>query len=216
MRPAAPCRSPTRSRGCFRRALRPRSCSTRSRPISCIGWPRANRPAEREFLLPDIGSTAGDRPHHRTRQHRQSRSRAGAQARSHPRCRLDQPDLCVAGRARAGADRHSLCAARRPLCRDRDLLSQARRVDRPPRRGRGPRRLHQPHARHHHAAHRRCRAGASGRAFIMRAARAGWKPGSAARSMSRPSNCWRAMSRASGRAGSPMCRSSRCCSGIPT
>ena len=99
-------------------------------PDLLIGWPRANRPEEREFLLPDIGSAPGDRPHHRARQHRQSRSGAGAQARSHSRCRLDQRRPCVARRARAGADRHSLCAARRPLCRDRDVLSQARRIDR--------------------------------------------------------------------------------------
>ena len=56
-------------------------------PDLLLGWPRANRPEEREFLLPDIGAPAGSRPHHRPRQHRQSRSRAGAQARPHPRRR---------------------------------------------------------------------------------------------------------------------------------
>ena len=41
---------------------------------------------------------AGSRPHHRPRQHRQSRSRARAQARPHPRRRLDQRDLRLARR----------------------------------------------------------------------------------------------------------------------
>src|SRR5262249_43981706 len=51
-------------------------------------------------------------PHHRARQHRQSRSRARAQTRSHSRRRQREPDLRLARRPRAAADRHSLRAAR--------------------------------------------------------------------------------------------------------
>ena len=54
-------------------------------------------------------------------------------------------------------------------------------------------------------------------AFIMRAARAASKPGLAARSTSRPSSSSAlAMSRPGARAGSRWCRSSRSCCGIPT
>ena len=51
----------------------------------------ARQPA-RGMRVPAAGHrrAAGGRPHHRPRQHRQSRSGAGAQARPHPRCRLDQ------------------------------------------------------------------------------------------------------------------------------
>ena len=81
----------------------------------------AARQPPRGVRVPAAGRLAppGGRPHHRPRQHRQSRGRAGAQARPHPRRRRDQPDLRVARRPRAGADRHPLCAARRPLRRDR-------------------------------------------------------------------------------------------------
>src|SRR5262249_25788076 len=51
-------------------------------------------------------------PHHRARQHRQSRSRARAQTPSHSPRRQREPDLRLARRARAAADRHSLRAAR--------------------------------------------------------------------------------------------------------
>ena len=79
---------------------------------------------------------AGGRPHHGPRQHRQSGKRDRAQARSDPRCRLDQQHLRLAGRARAAADRHSLCAARWPLRCGRADLPQARRADRTQERGR--------------------------------------------------------------------------------
>ena len=62
---------------------------------------------------------ARGRAPYRPRQHREPRGRARAQARPHPRRRHHQRHLHLARRPRAGADRHSLCAARRPLRRDR-------------------------------------------------------------------------------------------------
>ena len=54
----------------------------------------------------------------------------------------------------------------------------------------------------------------SARASITRAGRAGSRPGSAARSMSRRSSCWRATSPAARAAASPRCRSRTCWCGI--
>ena len=119
--------------------------------------------------------------------------------------------------ARAGADRHSLCAARRPLRRHRrrPTAQLGELIGRPERR-RGAGALRRGDDDDDQGAHRTDCREASGRASIMRAGRAGWRPGSAARSMSRPSSfSARAMSRRDARAGSPMSRSSRCCCGIP-
>ena len=68
-------------------------------------------------------------------------------------------------------------------------LSQARRADRPRERGREARALCRRHARRPSPAASRRSRRASGRASITRADRAGSRPGSAARSMSRPSSC---------------------------
>ena len=55
------------------------------------------------------------RTDHRPRQHGQSRSRAQRSSRTYSRCRLTERHLRLACRTGAGADRNSLCAARRPL-----------------------------------------------------------------------------------------------------
>ena len=68
-----------------------------------------------------------------------------------------------------------------------------------------------------HGTHRPDPRKIGGRASTTRAVRAGWRPGSAARSMSRPSSFWaRRTSPASARAAWPRSRSSRCWPGIPT
>src|SRR5262249_52294297 len=105
-------------------------------PELLIGWPRANRPEEREFLLPDVGG----RPEvgRITGRGNTARSRARAQTRSHPGRRQREPDLHLARRPRAAADGHSLRAARRPFRRHSAELPHARHTDRAARAGRGP------------------------------------------------------------------------------
>ena len=97
-------------------------------------------------------------------------------------------DLRLARRARAGADRHSLCAARRPLRRDRADLSQAWRADASRAGGRGACALCRGDDGDDHSGASTRIPEASARASTTRAGRAGWRPGSAARSMSRPSS----------------------------
>ena len=55
MGPAARWRYRRRSSACFRPGRRPRSCSTRWRPICCSAGRAPTAPEEREFLLPDVG-----------------------------------------------------------------------------------------------------------------------------------------------------------------
>ena len=144
-------------------------------PELLLGWPRANRPEECAYMLPDIcarpeigritgrGNTAnlesGDR----------------AQARSHPRCRLDQRHLRFAGRTGAAADRHSLRAARRPfsLAVDHATEKLGKLIGARGRRRR-LRRLLQHDARRHHQPHRlRTARQTPARLLRARAARAG-------------------------------------------
>ena len=102
--------------------------------------------------------------------------------------------------ARAGADRHPLRAARRPLRRHRGGLPQARRADAASRQPRCWRVYADARWRR---SRRGCRhSGGAGRGSTTRAGRAGSRPGSADRSTSRPSSSWRAMSPPNaGRAG---------------
>ena len=57
-------------------------------PDLLLGWPRANRPEECVYLLPDIVHARRGWTHHGPRQYRQSGKRHRAQARSDPRRRL--------------------------------------------------------------------------------------------------------------------------------
>ena len=111
---------------------------------------------------------AADRPHHRTRQHRQPGGRARAQARSHPRRRQREPDLCLARGSRPAADRHSLRAAGRPFRRDCVRLSHARHVARARAAWRRIRAHRRGDDQDGHAAHREHRAAAA-RARLLRA-----------------------------------------------
>ncbi|CAN0306166.1 unnamed protein product, partial [Phaeothamnion confervicola] len=70
-------------------------------------------------------------------QHREPRGGAGAEARSHSRRRLDQRDVRFAGAARAGADRHFLCLARRTFRCGGGELSHAWATDASREGGRG-------------------------------------------------------------------------------
>ena len=171
-------------------------------PDLLLGWPRANRPEEREFLLPDIGA----RPEVGRITGRGNTANLETVLALKPDLILDvgsvSAHLRLARRSRAAADRHSLCAARRPLRRHRRRLPHARRADRPRDERRSLRALHRRHDQDHPRPHRRRCRRTSGRASTMRAGRAGSRPGSAARSTSRPSNCWRRTSPAKPAAGS--------------
>ena len=100
---------------CFRPGRRPRSCSTRSRPTLLLGWPRANRPEECAYMLPDICA----RPEIGRITGRGNTANLETVIALKPDLILDvgstSATLCLARRTRAAADRHSLCAARRPL-----------------------------------------------------------------------------------------------------
>ena len=181
-------------------------------PDLLLGWPRANRADEREFLDREDRRTTGGRPHHRPRQYRQSRSGAGAQARPDPRHRHRQQHLHLARRPRAAADRHSLCAARRPLRRHRRHLPHHRRTDRTPRRRRSRGALCR---RNHQDDHRPPAAAREAAARLLRA-RAARARDRARRLDQRGDDrtARRAMSRAARAAASPPCRSRTCWCGI--
>ena len=161
-------------------------------PELLLGWPRANRPEEREFLLPDVGS----RPEVGRITGRGNTANLEGVLALKPDLILDigsdRRDLRLARRPRAGADRHSLCAARRPLRRDRrQPTACSASSSAGARQAEALARYAERDDRHHHRPHRRDRRRRSVRASIMRAGRAGSRPGSAARSMSRRSRFWR-------------------------
>ena len=86
-------------------------------PDLLLGWPRANRPEECEFLLPEIGA----RPEVGRITGRGNTANLEVVLALKPDLILDvgidQRTPSSRSPTRAGADRHSLCAARRPLRR---------------------------------------------------------------------------------------------------
>ena len=125
--PAAPCRCRRGSTRVFPAGPPAAILLYTLAPELLLGWPRANRPEEREFLLPDIGA----RPEVGRITGRGNTANLEVVLALKPDLILDvgsvERDLRVARRPRAGADRHSLCAARRPLRRHRGRLPHARR-----------------------------------------------------------------------------------------
>ena len=99
-------------------------------PDLLLGWPRANRPEECVFMLPDVCA----RPEVGRITGRGNTANLEVVLALKPDLILDVGSTSATfvslADARAGADRHSLCAARRPLRRDRRGLSHARRTDR--------------------------------------------------------------------------------------
>ena len=184
-------------------------------PELLLGWPRANRPEEREFLLPDIGG----RPEVGRITGRGNTANLEVVLALKPDLILDIgivsatyvsladrvqqqtgiPYALLDGRFDGTALAYRTLgeligqrAAGEDLARFTDDTMQ-----------RSP------------AGSARCRASAV-RASITRAGRAGSRPGSAARSTSRPSSSWRERRRRQRAAGWSRPRSSRCCCGIPT
>ena len=204
-------------RACFRPGRRPRSCSTRWRPSCCIGWPRANRPEEREFLLPDVGS----RPEVGRLTGRGNTANLEVVLALKPDLILDVGSVNATYVSLAERVQQQTGIPYALLDGRFDDtaagLPHARRPDRPARGERGARALSPSRpSRPSPAASPACRA-SSARASTTRAGRAGSRPGSAARSTSRPSSSWRRNVAGEERAaGSPPSRSSRCCCGIPT
>ena len=96
-------------------------------PDLLLGWPRANRPEECAYMLPDVCA----RPEVGRLTGRGNTANLETVIALKPDLILDvgstRDDLRLARRPRAGADRHSLCAARRPLRRDlpRPIASSA-------------------------------------------------------------------------------------------
>ena len=88
-------------------------------PDLLLGWPRANRPEECEYMLPDICA----RPEVGRITGRGNTANLEVVLALKPDLILDvgstNPTFVSLADARAGADRHSLCAARRPLRRHR-------------------------------------------------------------------------------------------------
>ena len=88
-------------------------------PDLLLGWPRANRPEECEFMLPDVCT----RPEVGRITGRGNTANLEVVLALKPDLILDvgstSPTFVSLADPRAGADRHSLCAARWPLRRDR-------------------------------------------------------------------------------------------------
>ena len=100
-------------------------------PDLLLGWPRANRPEELEFLLPGVGN----RPELGRITGRGNTANLETVLSLKPDLIVDsgstRADLRGARRARAATDRHLVRAARRPLRPDTCQLPPARRADRP-------------------------------------------------------------------------------------
>ena len=171
---------------------------------------------EREFLLPDIGA----------------RPEVGRLTGRGNTANLElvlalKPDLILdIGYANATYVRSPIACSSRPAFPTRCSMGASTRSRRAIARSarssaaatsRDARALCRRHDEDHHRPHRRRAERQARRAFITRADRAGLKPGSAARSMSRRWS-WSAHATLprNGKAASPMFRSNRCCCGIPT
>ena len=169
-------------------------------PDLLLGWPRANRPEEREFLLPDIGA----RPEVGRITGRGNTANLEAVLALKPDLILDvgSTDATYVSLADRVQEQtgipYALLDGR--FDGDRRDLPHARATDRQRKARRRARRLHRAHASRPSPGASPASRRRSARASTMRAARAGSRPGSAARSMSRPSNCSRATSRAAPRA----------------
>ena len=181
-------------------------------PDLLIGWPRANRADEREFLDEKIGA----RPEVGRITGRGNTANLEVVLALKPDLILDigivnNTYISLADRVQQQTGiPYALLDGRFDGIPEH--LPHHRRADRTPRRRRGRGALCRGDRQDHHAA--ACRRPRSGRASTTRAGRAGSRPASAARSMWRRSSCWRAMSRAARAAASPPCRSRTCWCGI--